>query len=60
MFATVIVHRITTRVPLSQLKRHPTAYQLLIDKQCYLNEHYWDEQEWDLQQIGFITGFNPK
>ena len=59
-FATVIVHRIITRVPLGQLKRHPTAYQLLIDNHCYLNEHHWDEHEWDLQQIGFVTGYNPK
>jgi hypothetical protein len=20
----------------------------------------WDEQEWDVQQIGFVTGYNPK
>ena len=58
--ATVIVHRIMTRVPLGQIKRHPTAYQLLIDNQCYLNEHHWDEYEWDVQQIGFVTGYNPK
>jgi hypothetical protein len=56
----VITHRILTRVPLGQIKRHITAFQLLTDNHCYLNEHLWDEQEWDLQQIGFVTGFNPK
>ncbi len=56
----VIIHRILTRVPLGQLKRHTSAYQLLKDNNCYLNEHLWDEQEWDVQQLGFITGFNPK
>ena len=58
--STVIVHRIMTRVPLGQLKRYPPAYQLLTENQCYFNEHHWDEQEWDLQQIGFVTGYNPK
>ena len=58
--SNVIVHRILTRVPLGQIKRHPSVYQLLQDNQCYLNEHLWDEHEWDVQQIGFITGFNPK
>ena len=58
--ATVLVHRIMTRVPLGQLKRYPPAYQLLTENHCYLNEHHWDEQEWDLQQIGFVTGYNPK
>ena len=59
-FSNVIIHRILTRVPLGQLKRHTSAYQLLKDNNCYLNEHLWDEQEWDIQQLGFITGFNPK
>jgi len=58
--ATVIVHRLLTRVPFGQIKRHTKAYQLLLDNQCFLNEHLWDEQEWDLKQLGFVTGFNPK
>ncbi|KAI2494581.1 hypothetical protein MHU86_19951 [Fragilaria crotonensis] len=58
--AHVIIHRIMTRVSLGQIKRHTNAYQLLTDNQCFLNEHLWDEQEWDLHQIGFVTGFNPK
>jgi hypothetical protein len=58
--ANVIVHRILTRVPFGQIKRHTNAYQLLLDNQCFLNEHLWDEQEWDLKQLGFVTGFNPK
>ena len=56
----VIVHRIMTRVPFRQIKRHPHAYQLLKDNACYLNEHLWDEHEWDLHQVGFVTSFNPK
>jgi hypothetical protein len=48
----VIDHRILTRVPLGQIKRHTNAYQLLTDNQCFLTEH--------LQQVGFVTGFNPK
>jgi hypothetical protein len=58
--AVVIVHRILSRVPLGQLKRYPPAYQLLKDNQCCLNEHRWDGEEWDLQQLGFVTGYNPK
>ena len=56
----VIVHRILTRVPFGQIKRQTKAYQLLLDNQCFLHEHLWDEQEWDLKQLGFVTGFNPK
>ena len=55
-----IVHRILTRVPFGQIKRHTPAFQFLKDHNCYLKEHMWDEQEWDIQQIGFITGYNPK
>jgi hypothetical protein len=58
--AVTIIHRILTRIPLSQIKRHPSAYKLLTENNCYLNEHKWDEQEWDVQQFGFVTGFNPK
>jgi hypothetical protein len=58
--ATPIIHRILTRVPLGQIKRHPTAFKCLKDNNCFLREHLWDEQEWDVQQIGFVTGYNPK
>ena len=58
--AFTIVHRILIRIPFSQLKRHPQAFQLLKEHNCYLREHMWDEQEWDVQQIGFVTGYNPK
>ncbi|KAI2512755.1 hypothetical protein MHU86_1543 [Fragilaria crotonensis] len=58
--AFTIVHRILIRVPFGQLKRHSQAFQLLKDHNCFLREHMWDEQEWDVQQIGFVTGFNPK
>jgi hypothetical protein len=47
-------------VPFGQIKRLPLAFQLLKEQNCYLGEHHWDEQEWDVQQIGFVTGFNPK
>ena len=57
---TVIVHRIKTKVPFSQIKRHPSALQWLKKHQCYINEHLRDDQTWDVQQIGFVTGFNPK
>ena len=58
--AFTIVHRILVRIPFGQIKRHPQAFQLLKDHNCFLREHLWDEQEWDVQQIGFVTGFNPK
>ena len=58
--AITIVHRILTRVPFSQIKRHPEAFQLFTEHNCFLREHMWDEQEWDVQQIGFVTGYNPK
>ena len=57
---TTVIHRILTRIPLGKIKRHPPAYQLLVKNNCFLHEHKWDEQEWDIQQVGFVTGFNPK
>ena len=58
--SVTIIHRILTRIPFGQIKRHSTAFQLLKDNKCFLKEHLWDEQEWDVQQIGFVTGYNPK
>ena len=58
--AVIIVHRLLTRIPFGQIKRHASAFQLLNDHNCFLREHLWDEQEWDVQQIGFVTGYNPK
>jgi hypothetical protein len=58
--AVVIIHRILIRVPFNQIKRHTSAFHLLTEHNCFLREHMWDEQEWDVQQIGFVTGYNPK
>jgi hypothetical protein len=58
--ALTIVHRILIRMPFGQLKRHSEAFQLLTEHNCYLKEHMWDKQEWDVQQLGFVPGFNPK
>ena len=58
--AVTIVHRILIRVPFSQVKRHPSAFQVLKENNCFLREHLWDEIEWDVHQIGFVTGYNPK
>ena len=46
--AFTIVHRILTRIPFSQNKRHPLAFQHLKDHKCYIKDHMWDEQEWDI------------
>ncbi|KAI2499826.1 hypothetical protein MHU86_14643 [Fragilaria crotonensis] len=58
--AFTVIHRILTRIPFGKIKRHPTAYKLLTDNECFLREHKWDEHEWDIQQVGFVTGYNPK
>ena len=58
--SVTIIHRILTRIPFGQIKRHSSAFQLLKEHNCFLREHLWDEQEWDVQQIGFVTGYNPK
>jgi hypothetical protein len=38
------VLRILIRVPYGQIKRHPPAFQLLKEHNCFLREHMWDEQ----------------
>jgi hypothetical protein len=47
--AFTIVNRIHIRVPFSRIKRHPPAFQLLKEHDCFLRECMWDEQEWDIQ-----------
>jgi hypothetical protein len=55
-----VIHRILTRIPLGKNKQHLPAYQLLVNNNCFLHEHKWDEQEWDIQQVGFVTGFKTQ
>ena len=65
--AVTIVHRILTRVPLGQLKRHSEAFQLLTEHKCYLKEHMWDEHELngtsnksDLSRVSTPSSIHPK
>ena len=60
--AVLIIHRILIRVPFNQIKRQTSAFLLLTEHNSKLTrEHMWDEQEWDVQQLGlFVAGYNPK
>ena len=58
--SVIIIHRILTRIPFGQLKRFHRAFEIILKNKCFLTEHYWDESEWDVSQLGFITGYNPQ
>ena len=55
-----LVHRIRTSESIDMIKRIPRAFQILKEHNCYLHEHYWNETEWDCQQLGFMIGLDNR
>jgi hypothetical protein len=56
---TYLLHRIRTSCSLSEIKANAKVRALLKDHNFYVNEHRWNETEWDTTQLGFFFGIDP-
>ena len=56
---TYLLHRIRTSCSLSDIKANAKVRALLKDHNFYVNEHRWNETEWDTTQLGFFFGIDP-
>ena len=54
-----LLHRIRTSCSLRDLKTNPKVKNLLKSHDFYVNEHRWNETEWDTIQLGFMFGIDP-
>jgi hypothetical protein len=60
MKAPLIIHRIQTTVPLSEVKKNPKIRKLLFENSGYLHKHQWQENVCDTNHLGFMVGINPQ
>ena len=55
-----LLHRIrTSSCSLRDLKANPKVKNLLKLHHFYVNDHRWNETEWDTVQLGFVFGIDP-
>ncbi len=55
-----IIHRIQTKFPLSEIKNAPNVANLMQKYDFYVNDHKWNETEWETTQLGFFYGIDPQ
>jgi hypothetical protein len=54
-----LLHRIRTSCSLRDLKTNPKVKNLLKSHDFYVNDHRWNETDWDTIQLGFMFGIDP-
>ena len=55
----LIFHRIHSRVPISQIRRHHSVEQRLKEHKGKMLVHHWKEDETRISNIGFFVGIDP-
>ena len=56
----IIVHRIVLDQKYYAIKRNDKIFEALKENNCYIQNHMWSLQEWDIVNAGFISGASPK
>ena len=54
-----ILHRIRTSRSLSDIKANHKVRSLVNEHNFFVNDHRWNETEWDTMQLGFFFGIDP-
>ena len=56
----IVVHTMIANVEYHTLKRNPTIFEALKHNKCYLQQHIWKNDIWNIVTIGFLSGASPK
>jgi hypothetical protein len=54
-----VVHRIRTTLSLSTIRNDPHVFQALQENDVFMKSHYFQEDEWDTVNLGFMLFFDP-
>jgi hypothetical protein len=54
-----MLHRIRTSCTLSEIKANSKVRSLLKEHNVFVNDHRWNETEWNTTQLGFFFGIDP-
>ena len=56
----IVVHGIELECPYHKIKQNENIFQSLKHNNCYIQQHVWPENEWNIVTIGFLSGISPK
>ena len=56
----VVIHGIASNQAYFDIKRNHRIFATLKKINCYMQLHLWEREEWDIVNIGFISGVSPK
>ena len=56
----IVVHGVEQPQPYHKLKQNKTIFEALKTNHCFIYKHVWDEQEWNIVTIGFLSGVSPR
>jgi hypothetical protein len=54
-----VVHRIRTTIPLSHIRNERKTFQALQENNVFLRRHYFQEDEWNTVNLGFMLFLDP-
>ena len=54
-----VVHRIRTTLPLSTIRNDRHVFQALQENDVFMKRHYFQEDEWNTVNLGFMLFFDP-
>ena len=56
----IVVHRLVLDQKYHQIKKTREIFDCMKENNCFLQEHSWTTKEWDITNIGFLSGVSPK
>ena len=56
----VVVHKLILDKPYHQIKKNNNIFETIKQNHCYFQEHLWSIDEWDIVNVGFLSGISPK
>lgn len=56
----IVVHRIILNTKYYNIKNNNTIIESLKDNDCHIYQHMWTTDEWDIVNLGFLSGVSPK
>ena len=55
----MVVHRVLSRIPLSEIRRHFSVDEKLKHSNAKMTKHMWKEDEIRISNLGFFVGYDP-
>ena len=55
----VVIHGIASNNTYLEIKRNKNIFETLKTTNCYMQQHVWDSSDWDIVNVGFLSGASP-